>query len=262
MEMTREIENEIVTYLFEAERDRREVVKVTDKYPDLTMEQAYELQEELLKRKIATGTRSIGYKLGLTSKAKQQMMGVFEAIYGELTSDMLALEWEQLDFSTLIHPKAEPEIAFFIGEDLKGTNVTGEDVLRATQYVAAAIEVIDSRYLDFKFTLPDVVADNCSSAKFMIGSKMVPVQDVNLPEVGIVFTKNNEVVATGAGAAVLGDPAVSVAWAVNKLGERGLGLRKGDVILSGAITEAFAFEPGDTIAAQFSGLGSVSFSCK
>lgn len=112
MEMTREIENEIVTYLFEAERDRREVVKVTDKYPDLTMEQAYELQEELLKRKIATGTRSIGYKLGLTSKAKQQMMGVFEAIYGELTSDMLALEWEQLDFSTLIHPKAEPEIAF------------------------------------------------------------------------------------------------------------------------------------------------------
>ncbi|MFX3633979.1 MAG: 2-keto-4-pentenoate hydratase [Candidatus Pristimantibacillus sp.] len=261
MEMTREIEREMVTYLYEAEKECREVVKVTAEYPSLTIEQAYDLQKQLLLRKIQDGTRSIGYKLGLTSKAKQEMMGVYEAIYGELTSDMLALEWEPIDFSQLIHPKAEPEIAFFMGEDLKGTNITGEDVLRATQYVAAAIEVIDSRYLDFKFTLPDVVADNCSSAKFIIGGKMVPVRDVILPELGVVLSKNNQVMATGAGAAILGDPAVSVAWAVNKLGERGEGLRKGDIVLSGAITEAIAFQPGDTIQAQFAQLGSISLSC-
>lgn len=261
MEITREIEQEIVTYLYDAEKECREVIKVTDHYPDLTIEKAYDVQKQLLQRKIQAGTRSIGYKLGLTSKAKQEMMGVYEAIYGELTSDMLALEWESIDFRQLIHPKAEPEIAFFIGEDLQGTNITGEDVLRATQYVAAAIEVIDSRYLDFKFTLADVVADNCSSAKFIIGSKMVPVRELNLPEIGVVLSKNNQVMATGAGAAVLGDPAVSVAWAVNKLGERGLGLRKGDIVLSGAITEAIAFQPGDTIQAQFAHLGSVSLSC-
>lgn len=244
-----------------AEKERKEVVKVTEQYPDLTMDNAYDIQEALLMRKIESGTRSIGYKLGLTSKAKQEMMGVYEAIYGELTSDMLALDWHPIDYTGLIHPKAEPEIAFFMGEDLKGTTITGEDVLRATQYVAAAIEVIDSRYLHFKFTLPDVVADNCSSAKFVIGSKMVPVNELSLPELGVVLTKNNEVVATGAGAAVLGDPAVSVAWAVNKLGERGLGLRKGDIVLSGAITEAIAFQPGDTISAQFTALGGVSLSC-
>lgn len=255
------MEQEIVTYLYDAEKECREVIKVTDQYPDLTIEKAYDVQKQLLQRKIQAGTRSIGYKLGLTSKAKQEMMGVYEAIYGELTSDMLALEWESIDFEQLIHPKAEPEIAFFIGEDLQGTNITGEDVLRATQYVAAAIEVIDSRYLDFKFTLADVVADNCSSAKFIIGSKMVPVRELNLPEIGVVLSKNNQVMATGAGAAVLGDPAVSVAWAVNKLGERGLGLRKGDIVLSGAITEAIAFQPGDTIQAQFAHLGSVSLSC-
>ncbi|GAB6987995.1 2-keto-4-pentenoate hydratase [Paenibacillus pini] len=261
MALTQEMQQDIVQYLLDAEQERREVLKVTENYPELTMEKAYDVQQLLIQRKIEGGTRSIGYKLGLTSKAKQEMMGVYEAIYGELTSDMLALEWEPVNSKDLIHPKAEPEIAFFIGEDLQGTNITGEDVIRATQYVAAAIEVIDSRYLDFKFTLPDVVADNCSSAKFLIGSKMVPVCDVDLPELGVVMTKNSQVVTTGAGAAVLGDPAVSVAWAVNKLGERGLGLRKGDVVLSGAITEAIAFEPGDTIQAQFAHLGSVTLSC-
>ncbi|GIP29352.1 2-keto-4-pentenoate hydratase [Paenibacillus sp. J23TS9] len=261
MAITQAMQQDIVNYLLDAEQERKEVLKLTENYPELSLNTAYDVQTLLIRRKIEAGTRSIGYKLGLTSKAKQEMMGVYEAIYGVLTRDMLALEWEPMDHKQFIHPKAEPEIAFFIGEDLQGTDITGEDVLRATQYVAAAIEVIDSRYLDFKFTLPDVVADNCSSAKFVIGSKMVPVRDVELPELGVVMTKNSQVVTTGSGAAVLGDPAVSVAWAVNKLGERGLGLRRGDVVLSGAITEAIAFKPGDTIQAQFAHLGSVTLSC-
>lgn len=262
MTMVQGIDLEIVEYLLSAEKERREVVKVTDQYPHLTFEEAYAIQEKLLERKEQEGARRIGLKLGLTSRAKQQMMGVHEAIYGYLTDDMLALEWEPIRFEQLIHPKAEPEIAFFIGEDLQGTNVTAADVLQATQYVAPAIEVIDSRYLNFKFTLADVIADNCSSARFVIGSKWASPAGLDLANLGMVMSKNGEVATVGASAAVLGHPATSVAWAVNKLGAIGKGLKKGDIVLSGAISEAITFEPGDSILVQFAELGSVSFTCK
>jgi 2-oxo-3-hexenedioate decarboxylase len=262
MAYTQAIEQEIVDYLLSAEKERREVLKVTDQYPDLSIEQAYAIQEQLIARKEQDGARRIGLKLGLTSKPKQQMMGVHEAIYGYLTHDMLALEWEGIAFDQLIHPKAEPEIAFFIGEDLQGTNVTALDVLQATQYVAPAIEIIDSRYLNFRFTLVDVVADNCSSAKFLIGNKWCSPVGMDLGNLGMTMYKNGAVSQVGSSSAVLGHPATSVAWAVNKLGAMGKGLKKGDVVLSGAISEAIAFEPGDTIQVQFAELGSVSFTCK
>jgi 2-oxo-3-hexenedioate decarboxylase len=263
MTVTKGRDMEIVEYLYSAEKECREVVKVTDQYPDLSFEEAYAIQEKLIRRREQDGARCIGLKLGLTSKPKQQMMGVHEAIYGYLTDDMLAFEWEPMEFSQLIHPKAEPEIAFFINEDLQGTCVTAEDVLRVTSYVAPAIEVIDSRYLNFKFTLADVIADNCSSSRFVIGSKwMVPGEALDLGQLGMVMSKNGEVVQIGASAAVLGHPATSVAWAVNKLGEIGKGIKKGDIILSGAVSEAVSFKPGDSILVQFAELGSVSFSCK
>ncbi|MFE0507415.1 2-keto-4-pentenoate hydratase [Peribacillus butanolivorans] len=262
MAITQGADLEIVEYLLSAEKERREVTKITDKYPNLTFEEAYILQEKLIQQKEQEGARRIGLKLGLTSKAKQEMMGVHEAIYGYLTDDMLAFEWAPLEFNQLIHPKAEPEIAFFIGEDLQGTNVTAADVLSVTQYVAPAIEIIDSRYLDFKFTLVDVIADNCSSARFVIGDKWISPTSLNLAELGMVMSKNGEVATVGASAAVLGHPATSVAWAVNKMGEIGKGLKKGDIVLSGAISEAIAFQPGDSILSQFAELGSVSFTCK
>ncbi|MED0680372.1 2-keto-4-pentenoate hydratase [Aneurinibacillus thermoaerophilus] len=262
MEIVQGTDMEIVDYLLSAEKERREVVKVTDKYPNLTFEEAYVLQEKLIQKKEQEGARRIGLKLGLTSKAKQQMMGVHEAIYGYLMDNMLALEWEPIDFNQLIHPKAEPEIAFFIGEDLQGTNITAADVLQVTQYVAPAIEVIDSRYLDFKFTLADVIADNCSSARFVVGSKWMSPAGLDLGNLGMIMSKNGELSTVGAGAAVLGHPATSVAWAVNKLGEIGKGLKKGDIVLSGAISEAISFQPGDSILVQFAELGSVSFTCK
>ncbi|MFJ7724724.1 2-keto-4-pentenoate hydratase [Neobacillus sp. NPDC097160] len=254
---------EIIEYLYTAERDVREVIKVTDEYPELTVKDAYELQSGLLARKLAeAGTKTVGVKLGLTSKAKQVMMGVNEAIYGYLHSDMLAFEWEAVCYSELIHPKVEPEIAFLLGKDLQGENVTEEDVLEATQYVAPALEVIDSRYKDFRFTLVDVIADNCSSAKFVVGSKWVSPSSLDLGNVGMVMSKNGEVAQTGSSTAVLGHPATAIAWAVNELGARGKGLKKGDIILSGAITEAIAFKPGDSVIANFEGLGSVSMYCK
>ncbi|MEH7417046.1 fumarylacetoacetate hydrolase family protein [Neobacillus drentensis] len=262
MSSLQEIDQEIVAYLLEAEREKREVEKITTKYPHLTFKEAYELQKQLIEKKEEQGGRRIGVKLGLTSKAKQEMMGVHEAIYGYLMVDMLSPEWEPIQFEQLIHPKAEPEIAFLIDEDIQGTSVTAEDILRVTKYVAPAIEIIDSRYLDFKFTLVDVVADNCSSAKFILGNKWVSPKGLNLAEIGMYLAKNSEVATVGTSAAVLGDPAAAVAWVVNKLGETGQGLKKGDIVLSGAITEAISFQPGDTIIAQFADLGSVSFTCK
>ncbi|WP_377865940.1 2-keto-4-pentenoate hydratase [Bacillus sp. R86525] len=253
---------EIVEYLLQAEKERKEVVKVTDKHPDLTVEDAYKLQKCLIEQKMNEGSKRVGVKLGLTSKAKQQMMGIDEAIYGYLLEDMLAFEWEPLQYETLIHPKVEPEIAFLIGEDLQGTNVTADDVLKATKYVAPALEIIDSRYLNFKFTLPDVIADNCSSSKFLLGSRWMDAKEIDLASVGMVMSKNGKIATTGTGAAVLGQPAEAIAWAVNKLGLQNEGLKKGDIVLSGALSEAIAFKAGDSIIAQFDDLGSVAMFCE
>ncbi|MDQ0185874.1 fumarylacetoacetate hydrolase family protein [Cytobacillus sp. FSL R5-0569] len=256
-------EKDIIEYLYTAERDVREVVKVTDQYQELTIEQAYELQDGLLARKmVEDGTKRVGIKLGLTSKAKQQMMKVNEAIYGYLLDDMLAFEWEPIKQSQLIHPKAEPEIAFLMAEDLQGENITAEDVIKATKYIAPAIEIIDSRYKDFLFTLVDVVADNCSSAKFIVGSQWVSPNSIDLGNIGMVMSKNGQVEQTGSSAAVLGHPATAIAWAVNQLSIQGKGLKKGDIILSGAMSEAIAFNSGDSIVAEFGGLGSVSMYCE
>ena len=262
MKLMQGTEQEIVKYLLDAEKEKREVEKITTKYPSLTFEQAYEIQQKLIEQKEQEGLRRIGVKLGLTSKAKQEMMGVHEAIYGYLMDDMLATEWEPVPYSSFIHPKAEPEIAFFIDEDIQGTSVSAEDILSVTKYVAPAIEIIDSRYLDFKFTLVDVVADNCSSSKFIVGNKWKYPESLDLKEIGVYMSKNSEVATVGTSAAVLGNPAVAVAWAVSKLGETGRGLKKGDIVLSGAITEAISFQAGDTILVDFAELGSVSFSCK
>lgn len=256
-------DKEIVDYLYTAERDAYEVVKVTDKYPELSIEEAYVVQGQLMEHRLAEKkVEAVGVKLGLTSKAKQVMMGVDQAIYGYLHSDMLFMESEALDYSKLIHPKAEPEIAFLLGEDLKGENVTADEVLKATKFVAPALEIIDSRYKDFKFTLVDVIADNCSSVKFVVGSKWISPDSIDLGAIGMVMTKNGQIEQTGSSAAVLGHPATAIAWAVNELGKLGKGLKKGDIILSGAMSEAIAFKPGDSIVAQFDGLGSVTMFSK
>ncbi|MEI3605987.1 fumarylacetoacetate hydrolase family protein [Pseudogracilibacillus sp. SE30717A] len=255
-------DKDIIEYLLYAERDVHEVIKITDEYPGLTIDQAYELQDGLLSRRIKeNNTKKVGIKLGLTSKAKQEMMGVNDAIYGYLHADMLAHEWEPINRNELIHPKIEPEIAFFIGEDIIGENITEEDILRATKYVAPALEVIDSRYKDFRFTLVDVVADNCSSAKFVVGSKLTLPDAVDLGNIGMVMSKNGQVQQTGSSAAVLGHPLKAMVWAANQLGAKGKGFKNGDIVLSGAMSEAITLESGDTVVADFDSLGAVTVSC-
>lgn len=243
------------------EKEREEIIRLTEDYPDFTVEEGYLVQDQLIARRVAEGKRVVGYKLGLTSVAKQQMMGVHEPTYGVLLDYMQLEEAEPVRNSELIHPKAEPEIAFYLNEDLEGSSVTAAQVLAATRFIFPAIEIIDSRYKDFKFTLADVVADNSSSSRFILGGRPCKPEDLDLSLMGLVMTKNGEIETTGAGAAVLGNPATAIAWLVKKLHERGEKLFKGQVILSGAITAAIAIQPGDVVQASFEKLGSVTVRC-
>lgn len=247
--------------LFQAESQRREISKFTDRFPGLDVEAAYQIQQLLIEKKMKSSHRIIGRKLGLTSYAKQRMMGVFEPTYGTLLEDMIVEEEQPVVYSELIHPKAEPEIAFVLGNDIEGPAVTGVQVMAATKYVLPALEIIDSRYENFRFTLPDVVADNSSSSRLILGGKVTKISDVNISLLGMVLYKNGQMITTGAGAAVLGHPATAIAWLAKKLYQHGQKLRKGDIVLSGAITGAIDIVHGDRVEAKFESLGSVSVRC-
>ena len=178
----------------------------------------------------------MGRKLGLTSKAKQKMMGVHEPSYGVLLESMQFFEGEPISISPFIHAKVEPEIAFIFDKEVKGPHVTVAEILAATAYIAPALEIIDSRFEGFSFTLADAIADNSSSSRFIIGERFYKPDQVDLRLMGMVFKKNGEVIATGAGAAVMGHPARAIAWMANKLSKIGQSIKPGEVVLSGAIS--------------------------
>lgn len=220
---------------------------------DLAPEEAYELQDQVI---AALGREVEVAKLGLTSRAKQEQMNVAEPSYGWLLAGS-RIDHGHLETADLIQPRAEPEIAFRIAQSLRGPDVTSSEVLEATESVMPAIDILDSRYAGYSFTLSEVIADNASAARYALGSP-VGLDGINLRTVGVVFMKNDELIATAAGAAVLDDPAAAVAWFVRKLSERGRLLEAGSTVLSGALTAAVAVEPGDRIVAEFDRLGTVS----
>ena len=201
------------------------------------MEEGYLVQQELVSMKLAEGRKIIGPKMGLTSQAKMQQMNVDEPIYGYVFDYMLIDNGGKVSLGDLIHPKVEAEIAFVIGEDIVGPGVTGAQVLAKTESVLPALEIIDSRYENFNFTLPDVVADNASTSRVVFGTtlKKSPEQ-FELDLVGATLSINGELKDSGAGAAVLGHPANAIAMLANMLAKKGDKIRKGDVILSGALT--------------------------
>ncbi|MGG3681797.1 2-keto-4-pentenoate hydratase [Aeribacillus sp. FSL K6-3256] len=250
--------------LNEAEYEKREITRITEDILDLSVEESYKIQKELIKIKINSGHRIIGSKMGLTSQAKMTQMNVKEPIYGYLFDYMFVPNGGVVHLSEFIHPKVEVEIAFILGEDLEGPNVTRTQVLSATKYVAPALEIIDSRYKDFKFTLPDVVADNASSSRVVIGSTLTPIHTlkIDLDLIGAALYVNGELKACGAGAAVLNHPANSAAVLANMLARKGESLKAGDMILTGGITEAINLTAGDTVIGQLDQLGDVSFSVK
>lgn len=251
-----------VERLTAAVRDRSATTPLTDDHGHFDLATAYDLQARVVAHRIEQGHRVIGAKLGLTSEAKQKQMKVDEPLYGWLTSDMRLEPGAPLMIDQYIQPRVEAEIAFLIGDDLEGSDVGAADVMAATVAVMPAIDVLDSRYAGYSFTLPDVVADNSSSAGFVTGTVLVDPIGIDLRLVGVVLEVNGQVAATAAGAAVLGHPAASVAWLVRALARRDEGLEAGMTVLSGACTAAVAVSPGDTVVARVDRVGTVEVACR
>jgi 2-keto-4-pentenoate hydratase len=244
--------------LWAAEAQRREVPKLTEAQPDLDVPTAYAVQRHNAARRADAGEARVGFKLGLTSRAKQEAMGVDAPLWAPLFASGIHDEEEPLDVGSLIHPRAEPEIAFLLGRDLDGTTATTASALAATDGVFPALEILDSRYVDFKFTLPDVIADCASAAKFVCGGRLLAPSALDVQLEGMVLRHCGEVVHTAAGAAVSGHPAAAVAWLAREAG----GLPAGSIVLSGGLTAPLPLAPGDLVEAQFTTLGSVSLRCR
>lgn len=234
------------------------IPKLTNEYPEMTLADSYTVQNELRRRFIEQGHKLVGWKAGLTSRAKMLQMGVDVPSIGFLTDRMARPENSAISVAGLIHPRVECEVAFVMKHELRGPNCTAEQVLAATDYVLPAVEIIDSRFTGFKFDLESVVADNSSSALFVGGGRARYAEDLDLRTLGVVIEINGEIVAMGASAAVLGHPAEAIAMVVNILSEMGEVLPAGSFVMSGAITEAIAVKPGDSVIARFQELGSVS----
>ena len=236
---------------------RTAIPQLSDDVPELDLETGYAVQRLL---RVGRG-EVVGWKLGVTSRAKQQQVGVDAPIYGFLATDHGLDLGEPLDTSQHINPRCEPEIVFVLGRDLAGAHVSATDVLAATGGVAVGIEVLDSRYTDYRFTMADVVADNASAGRYVVGAP-VPVAGIDLRLVGVVLEHNGDVVSTASGAASLGHPAAAVSWLVRSLSTTGEGLRAGDVILSGGLTAAVPVTPGDVVVATIDRIGSVELACR
>jgi 2-oxo-3-hexenedioate decarboxylase len=243
--------------LWQAEQERREVDQLSAAHPQLDAALAYEVQRVNHERRLAKGERQIGFKLGLTSRAKQQAMGVDAPLWGRLTADLLHAEEEPLLVGELIHPRVEPEIAFLLGREIDGATATTASVLAATEALFPALEVLDSRYRDFRFTLPDVIADNASAAGVICGGRALPADALDAQLEGMVLRVDGEVLDTAAGAAVSGHPAAAVAWLARQVGS----LPAGAIVLSGGLTAPVPLVPGTVVTAQFTNLGSVSVRC-
>jgi 2-oxo-3-hexenedioate decarboxylase len=247
----------IATDLATAERERKQRSPFTDEHPGLDVDLAYDAQWLGVQAKLDAGQSLVGAKLGLTSRVKQEAMNVDAPLYGWVTDGMLLAQGEPVDLGRFIHPRAEPEIAFLLGRDVS-TPATVTSVLAATEAVLAAVDVLDSRYEDFRFTLPDVVADNASAGAFLLGPAAVPPAElVDLPLVGCVLRVDGEVVATAAGAATMGHPAAAVAWLANRLATRGQALSAGMLVFSGGLTEPVPLVAGGSVTVELDGLGAV-----
>jgi len=243
--------------LMAACKDQKPIDPFTETCPEITVEEAYRIQLITVEARLGEGRKVVGKKIGLTSPAMQEMFNVDEPDYGHLFDDMLVNQGEELSTSRLLQPRIEGEIAFVLERDLTGPGITPADVIRATAGVTAALEIIDSRIRDWKIKIQDTVADNASSGAFVLGSKFVPLPGLDLRSVGFVMTKNGQLAATGAGAAVLGNPVQSVAWLANKMGEYDISLKAGEVILSGSAVAAVPVKAGDSIHLTVDRIGNV-----
>lgn len=244
--------------LYAARRDRVAIEPFTDADPTLGMSDGYAVQQELVKLILADGDTIIGYKVGLTSKPMQKMVGVDSPDYGPVLRSTLYADGDEVSLSRFIQPKMEAEIIAVMGSRLMGPGVSVTDAAAAVAGVAASVEIVDSRIKDWRIKLCDTVADLASNGAFAVSSRVVPLSEVDSRLVGMTLTRNGELVDTGAGAAALGDPLKVVAWLANTLGAVGIALEPGHVVMTGALHAAVPMHAGDVFRADFDRLGPVT----
>ena len=244
--------------LYEALTAGKTVSPLTSRGFDITIEDAYHIQQRMLARRIEKGEKVVGKKIGVTSKAVMNMLGVGQPDFGYLLDGMVYNEGESIPMASLIQPKAEGEIAFLMNKDLMGPGLTAADILAATEGVMACFEIVDSRIQDWKIKIQDTVADNASCGVFVLGDKLVDPKKVDLALCGMVLEKNGEIVVTGAGAATMASPVNAMVWLANTLGRLGIGLNAGDIVLSGALGAMVPVQAGDSLRCTIGGIGGCS----
>lgn len=240
--------------LLAAYASRQPIGPLTAAHPDLTLEEAYAVQEHQVDAWKAAGRTVVGYKVGLTSLAMQTQLGVDQPDFGRLVDDMVLDPAEPVSLARFINPKIEPEISFVLKSDLRGPGLTLKDVTAAVDYAVTSLEIIDSRIADWRITLADTIADNASSGALVLGSEHIAIGSQDLAAMAVTLAVNGNVVGEGTGAAVLGHPLNGLLWLANTLGALGQTLEAGAVVMSGSVTAAVAITPGDTVTASFSGL--------
>ena len=247
--------NELGDQLYQALQTQTPLEPLTTRYPDITIANAYAIQQRMIGCRLAAGEKIVGKKIGVTSKAVMNMLGVHQPDLGHMLDGMIFGDGDAIAANTLIQPKAEGEIAFVLGKDLIGPGISAADVLAATAGVMACFEVVDSRIRDWKIKIQDTVADNASCGVFVLGDRMVDPKSVDLRNCGMVLEKNGEIVVTGAGAATMGSPVNAVVWLANTLGRLGIPLKAGEVILSGALGAMVPVQAGDNLRMTVGGIG-------
>ena len=255
-----EVRDELAAELAQAERSRVSIKPLTDGVQGIDVVDAYEIQLINIRQRVAEGARVIGHKVGLSSEAMQKMMNVDEPDYGHLLDEMEVFEDKPVAAGRFLYPRVEVEVGFILADDLPGEGCTEDDVLAATAAFAPSIELIDTRITDWKIKLCDTIADNASSAGWVLGKERVSPKDIDIRAIDAVLTRNGEVVAEGRSDAVLGNPVTAVAWLARKVDQFGVRLKAGDIVLPGSCTRAIDARPGDDFVAQFDGLGSVRLS--
>jgi 2-keto-4-pentenoate hydratase len=244
--------------LYEARRTRVPIPPFTDAEPDLDMDDGYAIQKELVKLLLADGDRIVGHKVGLTAAPMQRALGIDSPDYGPVLASTLYRNGDAIPLDAFVSPKVEAEIVFVLGERLEGPGVTVTQARAAIAGAVAGMEIIDSRIADWRIRLADTVADLASNGAMAISSRVVPLGDLDTRLIGMTLTRDGELVDTGAGAAALGDPVAVVAWLANTLGEHGVALEPGHLILTGALHAAVPLTPGDVFRAEFDRLGPVT----
>jgi 2-oxopent-4-enoate/cis-2-oxohex-4-enoate hydratase len=254
--------DDLAAELYSALRERRTLTPLTEREPDITIEEAYQISTDVLDRRTRSGERVVGKKIGVTSKAVQEMLGVFQPDFGFLTDRMHYPDGAVIGLGPagLIQPRAEGEIAFVLKADLSGPGITMDEVLHATEYVCPCFEIVDSRIADWKIRIQDTVADNASCGVFVLGKQRVDPRTIDLAAVRLDMTRNGEPCGCGVGSAVQGHPAAAVAWLANTLGRFGIPFKKGEIILSGSLAPLVPASAGDHFELSISGIGTASVS--